>query len=212
MPNFTSWKTISDLKRFRVAKYKQRRQIKSRPLLATLPEVQIGGCTGLSFGWVQRYRKVPAEVAAKRIDYLNSDQGWRNIDYFAGFFNNLPAASYGERVDVVAPAAVGMRRRGTVTETNYATFGSALTHLYANPGFYIIIMNLKGMPTNHLCALYAHPDGMIFFDPNSGEYKVPRGRMLDFFLALVRQYATYVTSAGAKVPLSFREIQFHHLG
>ncbi len=212
MPNFTSWKTISDLKRFRIAKYKQRRQLKTRPLLATLPEVQIGGCTGLSFGWVQRYRKVPAEAAPKRVEYLNSDQGWRNIDYFAGFFNNLRGADYGERVDVVAPAAVGLRRRGTVQETNTATFGAALAHMYANTGFYIVIMCLRESPTNHLCALYAHPDGMVFFDPNSGEYRVPRGSMLAFFQALVRQYATYVSSTGVRNPLSFREIQFHHIG
>ncbi len=210
--NFTSWKTIYALSRHRVAKYKQRRQLNTRPHLKVLENVQIGGCTGLSFTWVQRHQKNPGETPSQRIEYLNTDQAWTNIDYFAGFFNNIPAGSYAERIEVVAPASVGMQRRGSVSERDYESFATALEHIIANPGYHFVMMCLKEVPTNHICALWSGVNGVVFFDPNSGEYKVSKGKIQALLKALTAQYATYVSSTGVKTKLTFREIQFHHVG
>ncbi|WP_041599063.1 YopT-type cysteine protease domain-containing protein [Hahella chejuensis] len=212
--SFTSWKTISALKQFRVAKFKQRRQIMTRPLLQQMKNIQVGGCTGLSFSWVQRHQRQRGETPANRIDYLNTDIAWKNTDYFAGYFNNTKHHSYADRIASVAPTSLGMRHGGVVIEKNYDTYGSALQHLSNNPGHHIVMMVLsgKGISTNHVCALYVDADGMKFFDPNSGEYRCTTGKRLDFFKQLTAQYHTYVSSGGVAIDITFKEVQFHHVG
>ncbi len=211
---FTSWKTTANLKQYRVAKFKQRRQIFSRPALRAMANIQIGGCTGLSFAWVQRHQKQRGEMPADRIAYLNTDEAWANTDYFAGFFNNTPHHTYADRVAYVAPSALGMRKGGTAIEKDYASFATALRHLDANPGHHIVLMDLngKGVSTNHFCSLYVDGGKMKFFDPNSGEYLCTSAQRLDFFKALTAQYLTYVSASGAAIAIKFKEVQFHHVG
>jgi hypothetical protein len=211
MTSFVSWPTISALSKFRVAKYKQRKELKSRPLLEAMPNVQIGGCTGLSFGWTQRIQLNPSETASKRIAYMNTDQAWRNIDYFADVFNNLPARTYGQRVAEIAPHACGMKKGVSASEMDPTTYATAIQHIAAHPGYHMVIMALRGAGTNHVCAMRAGGD-INFFDPNSGEYKVSPKNLKAFFLALTAQYATYISARGVKLNITFSEVQFHHIG
>ncbi len=210
--NFTSWPTISALKKHRVAKYKQRRQIMTRPLLQAMPNIQIGGCTGLSFAWIQRHQKMPSETSSDRIKYLDTDQAWSNVDYFASVFNNLPAKDYATRIAEIAPHSCGMKKGSSVIEKDFSGFSTAIKHLNDNPGYHVVMMCLTPVKTNHVCGAWSGSGGIVFFDPNSGEYKVTKKQTQDLFKSLVLQYASYVSAKGIKTSIKFSEIQFHHIG
>lgn len=209
---YTSWKTKPRLKRFRIVKYKQRSQILTRPNLAVLENVQIGGCTGLSFGWIRRTRAAPHETPAQRLGYLDTDQSWRVIDVFAKYFNEQWGPNYAARVTRTSLHGCGLSYQSGVTETNFLTYGTALPHIRANDGFHVLVLRFLELGPSHVCALYADTQGMRFFDPNSGEYYVGTNDQLEFFRALTEQYADYVAPNGVQASKTFSSVEVHHLG
>jgi len=207
---FTSWKTIGALTQYRTTKFKQRRQIQTR--FGHLQNVQIGGCTGLSFGWVQRYCRYPAETGASRIAILNTDQYWSNIDYLASVFNsNHAGTTYTGRVSTVTQHALGKSVTGHATQISRTDFSTAIAHFDANPGAHVIVMSLGGVNTSHLCAAYQGAANLIFFDPNSGEYTVPNASRAAFLGSLHTQYGTYVSAAGTRIALTINSLLICHL-
>jgi len=211
-PPFTSWKTIFALKRYRVAKFKQRRQIKTRAFLGTLQHVKIGGCTGLCFTWVARHRRWPGEQGGQRIDFMNTDQAWAEINLFAQFFNSAPAlGSHADRIARVAPRGCGMRRGPWIDEQDYRAFGTTLAHFATYRGYHIVEMAFNEDAPNHICALHTSIAGLRFFDPNSGEYAVPPGKEAAFLGALTQQYRGYVSPAGETLQLTFKHLYFYHI-
>jgi hypothetical protein len=208
---FTSWKTSLSLRRFRVAKFKQRRQIQTR--FKHLENVQIGGCTGLSFGWLQHHMREPGHPPAGRIIALDSDRSWVQIDYFAEVFNGTAAPSYQARVDAIAPFALG---QGScvmqATNETGAMFEDAIKHFDDNPGHHAIIMVLGKVDTNHVCAAHQGDTTLRFFDPNSGEYVVGNGQRRTFFQALAQQYGTYVSATGKRININVARWEFFALG
>ena len=209
---FTSWPTTPALKRYRVAKFKQRRQILSRRHLRTLEHVQIGGCTGLSFEWISRHRRRPGERPEARVEFLNSDAAWTVINMFANFFNSAGRDVRAERITRVAPNGCNMQCGSHVDEDDFDTFAATLRHFDAHPGYHIVEIRFNQLMPNHLCALHVGIGGMTFFEPNSGEYSVAVGDRKAFLLALSAQYATYVSPKGKSTELTFRDVSFYHVG
>ncbi|WP_158070110.1 YopT-type cysteine protease domain-containing protein [Motiliproteus sp. MSK22-1] len=186
--------------------------MKTRAHLSSLKSVQIGGCTGLSFQWIQRHKRFATEKPTDRIEFLNSDGAWTQIDYFAKQFNSWrTGGTYPERVEKVTPHTLGGQMGEHHQEFNTATFSKTLAHLNNNPGYHIVIMELKGANTNHVCALHQDDNKMTFFDPNSGEYSLSSSNRASFLKNLETQYGTYVTSGGKSQSLSFESVHFCHV-
>lgn len=203
---FTSWPLGWRLSWSRVAKYKQRRQLKTRAYLATLDNIQIGACTGLSFAWVQRHRRQPTEGATSRIESINSDGAFANHDYLASIFNGPgTGGGYAGKIATVAQHALGTNAGGiaAISEYNLTTFPGARHHLTAHPGYHVMVMHITNFATSHVCALWIGPTHMVFFDPNFGEFKVPLAGITAFLLNLKEQYATYISAAGVRTALEF---------
>jgi hypothetical protein len=208
---FTSWPTPLALKVFRVAKFKQRRQIKSRPHLATLPYVQNGGCTGLSFCWIEQrlwYPRVPASV---RLARFNTDEAWTRINQLANRFNNS-GLGRSARVSAVAPNIPGRGRGTPIPIDGDGDFGDLRRALDAEPGYYVVELVFKGRSISHLCALYNGGMGLEFFDPNSGEYLLPKLAVASFFRHLRTHYANYVGADGRAVAQEFETVWLFPIG
>jgi hypothetical protein len=208
---FTSWPTPLALKLFRVAKFKQRRQLKSRPHLATLPYVQGGGCTGLSFCWIEQrlwYPRVPASV---RLARFNTDEAWTRIDQLANRFNNS-GLGRAARVDAVAPNIPGKARGAAIPIDGDGDFQELRQVLAAEPGYYVVELVFKAGRISHLCALYSGGMGLEFFDPNSGEYVLPKAAAAGFFRNLRAHYANYIGADGARTPQEFDTVWLFPIG
>lgn len=207
-----SWKTSPALKCYRMAKYKQRRQIMTRSFMREFEYVQAGGCTGLAFFWVDRRRKHPAETAADRIASLNTKESWKGIDEFAYSFNKARGDFGVNRIMRVAPHGCGLQCGAWVEETDFVAFQSTLDHLAAWPGFHILEMRFNQAVAGHICAMQAGLDGLRFFDPNSGEYVAAPKSEAAFLRLLTAHYKTYVSSTGKTMPLTFLKLCFYHVG
>ncbi len=208
---FTSWPTPLSLKVFRVAKFKQRRQIKSRPHLATLQHIQIGGCTGLSCCWIEQrlwYPRVPASV---RLARFNTDEAWSRINQLANRFNNSGLLR-AEQVNVVAPNIPGKGRGAEIQIDGDGDFRDLRRALDAEPGYYLVELVFKGSRISHLCALYNGGTGLEFFDPNSGEYALPKVAVAAFFRNLRSHYANYVAPNGQSVAQEFQTVYLFPIG
>lgn len=208
---FSSWPTPLSLKLFRVAKFKQRRQLKSRPHLATLPYVQGGGCTGLSFCWIEQrlwYPRVPASVRMAR---FNTDEAWTRINQLANRFNNS-GLRRAARVDAVAPNIPGRARGAALAVDGDGDFQELRQMLSSQPGYYVVELVFKAGSISHLCALYSGGTGLEFFDPNSGEYALPKAVAPLFFRNLRTHYANYIGVDGAKVPQVFDTVWLFPIG
>lgn len=208
---FTSWPTPLALKIHRVAKFKQRRQIKSRAHLAGLAHIQIGGCTGLSFCWIEQrlwYPRVPASV---RIARFNTDEAWTRIDQLANRFNQggLRGAA---RVNAVAPNIPGRRRGSAIEIDGDGDFSDLRQALDAAPGYYVVELVFKGKSISHLCALYNGGMGVEFFDPNSGEYHLLKARAAAFFRNLRAHYARYIAPNGSAAAQEFETVWLFPVG
>lgn len=208
---FTSWPTPMALKVFRVAKFKQRRQIKSRPHLKTLPSIQIGGCTGLSVCWIEQRLWFPRVPASVRLARFNTDEAWNRINQLANRFNNsgLRGAA---RVNVVAPNIPGKGRGAFTSIDGDGDFQDLRKVLEDQPGYYAVELIFKGKTISHLCALYSGGMGLEFFDPNSGEYYLPKAGIAAFFRGLRNHYATYIDSDGDADPQNFKTVCLFPIG
>ncbi len=205
---FHSWPTIWQLKWYRVAKYKQRRQIMGRPALgaAHMPHIQNGACTGLSYAWIRQLRTMPTQGPVARCAALNSDASYTQHNYLASVYNSAAAgASYPARMATVAHHALGTAAGAAVNLNvqDFVNFTGLLHHLDTQHGEHLVAMDLNGVPTNHLCALSQGATHMRFFDPNLGEFRVANANRLAFFRNLVTQYATYVSGGGVAIHITF---------
>lgn len=210
MPTFTSWATTRALTAYRTTKFKQRRQIMTR--FRHLPHVQVGGCTGLTFGWLQRHRRSPSEGGTARLAVLNTDQHWNHIDYLASVFNSRAAGkSYADRIATVAKHSLGMKAGEMCEHTSAKDFSAVIHHLDNHPGYHAALMVLGGANTNHICAAVQRSSDLVFFDPNSGEYTVKNEHREGFFTALYAQYRTYVSSTGARRNITIDKLIFLQL-
>lgn len=208
---FSSWPTPVALKIYRVAKFKQRRQVKSRRHLMNLANIQNGGCTGLSFCWIEQrlwYPRVPAGV---RIARFNTDAAWTRIDQLAHRFNHTGLGP-AERVNVTAPNIPGRRRGAPVAIDGQGDFGDLRLALDAAPGYYVLELAFRDQDLTHLCALYNGGAGLEFFDPNAGEYHVPTLAMAAFFRNLRGHYAKYVAPGGETRPQVFETLSLYPIG
>ena len=207
--SFTSWATIGALTKYRTTKFKQRRQVFTR--FKHLENVQIGGCTGLSFGWLQRYFKCPDETGSARIAILNTDQYWINIDYLASIFNSdLKDKKYLDRIKTVTLEALHKTVTAHVFQISKTDFSRAIDHFDSNPGAHMIVLKLVAS-TDHLCAAFQTGTSLIFFDPNSGEYTVPNASRSNFFEALHTQYLTYVQGDGKRSAKTIQNFLICHV-
>jgi hypothetical protein len=203
MAKFTSWKTLSALAKYRTAKYKQRRVLNETGWIADA-RLAVGACAGLSLEWCKMHRQKPDWSASKRMDAFKVGSKFEQIAWIADVLNNV-GTTYAERLQMTCRAYLGQSRAGVELEVPGMS-----AHLAANPGYHVVLMVLRraGGNTNHLCALYQGLTHLTFFDPNSGEYKVPNGERANFFQQLEAQYATYVTGAGQRDPVTIREWMF----
>lgn len=208
---FTSWPTPMALKMFRVAKFKQRRQIKSRPHMRTLPYIQGGGCTGLSFCWVEQRLWFPRVPASVRIARFNTDEAWNRINQLANRFNNSGLVG-AARVNTVAPNIPGKRRGAAVMIDGDSDFNDLRRTLDTAPGYYAVELVFVDKTVSHLCALYSGGMGLEFFDPNSGEYYLPKAGTAAFFRNLRSHYATYIDTDGDADPQNFETVLLYPIG
>lgn len=168
------------------------------------PACPSSGCAGTACS---------AERPGRRIDFLNTDRAWDDINLFAQFFNSAtPQGNHADRIRRVAPNGCGLQRQDWVDEQDYQDFGLALRHFADNPGYHIVEMRFAQLVPNHICALHADANGIALFDPNSGEYAVPTGQGAAFLRALAGQYASYVSPRGQAIALTFRNLYFYHIG
>jgi hypothetical protein len=208
---FASWRTPLALKMYRVAKFKQRRQIKSRRHLMNLANIQNGGCTGLSFCWVEQrlwYPRVPASV---RIARFNTDEAWTRIDQLAHRFNHSGLGP-AQRVNVVAPNIPGRGRGTPIDIDGQGDFNELSRALDAAPGYHVIELAFRNEFLTHLCAIYNGGVRLEFFDPNSGEYHMPALAVAAFFRNLRSHYAKYVTPSGDTRPQVFETLTLYPIG
>lgn len=193
---FASWPTPLALKIHRVAKFKQRRQILSRPHLATLPHIAAGGCTGLCACWIERRLQNPAEPAIARLASLNTDASWTRIDDLSRRFNQGTDRS--DRAHGIMPNVPGKYRVAAIYIDGEGDFKDLAKKLDEWPGYYVIELSFKAGDINHLCALYNDGTRVHFFDPNSGEYVLPQALVTGFFRKLRTHYANYVSPGGGR--------------
>ena len=165
-----------------------------------------------SFGLLEALdKRFSSEKPSDRLDFLNSNEAWKQIDYFASQFNSWDFGTTGPKiVATLAPHALGCQMGKHLQESSTKTFDNTIPFLDNNPGYHILQMVLEEVNTNHLCALHQN-DTMTFFDPNSGEYSIKKGNRVAFFKNLATQYGTYVFSTGKSQPLTFSSVFFCHL-
>lgn len=209
---FTSWPTTWNLSWHRTAKYKQRRQIFSREHLKGLPNIQSGACVGLSFAWIVRHTSRPLEAAGLRCQSLNPNCAYDQHNNVSGIFNR-GGHTYLLRVQAAATRVLGTVAANVieVDEVNFVTFNAVLGHLNAHPGYHVVNMQFPESPTGHLIALHQGATHLVVFDPNSGEYRIANADRQAFFLALKRQYLTYVKSNGEAMPLTISDFDIFYL-
>lgn len=203
MAKFTSWKTISALEKYRAAKYKQRRVLNETGWIDDR-RLAVGACAGLSLEWCKLHKQKPDAAASKRMDAFKVGSKFEQIAWIADVLNNV-GTTYAERLQMTCRAYLGQARPGVEVDLPEVT-----TYLDTNAGYSVVIMILSraGGNTNHLCAMYQSVTHLIFFDPNSGEYKVANDKRNDFFQQLEAQYRTYVTGAGQRDPVTIRQWMF----
>ena len=200
------------LKIFRKAKFKQRRQIKSRAHLATLPHIERGGCTGLSACWVERRLLNPTELAGARLASFNDDASWTRINDMARRFNGCTGGR-AVRVHAIMPNIPGKEHGDAITINGQGDFQDLSSKLAESPGYYAIELTFKNGLINHLCVFYYGGGRLHFFDPNSGEYQVPQSMVNIFFRTLRTHYANYVSSDdGSKIKQEFESLYLIPIG
>jgi hypothetical protein len=199
------------LKMHRVAKFKQRREIKSRRYLATLAHIQQGGCTGLSVCWIEQHLTFPSMPATMRIARFNNDYAWNRINQLADRFNNRALGRL-ERVHGVAPNISNRSHGVAVYIDGDSDFKDLRETLIGTCGYYMVELVFKKGTINHMCALYAGGQRMKFFDPNSGEYVVNNVDIARFFRKLRGHYAGYIAADGTAKPQEFDVIWLYPLG
>jgi len=196
---FTSWSLGWRIGRYRVAKYKQRRQLQTRAGMDFLEALADGACTALTLAWIGAHRANPLQTAGTRIESFNSDADFFRHNRTAASYNAVQG-SHAARVEAAAPGDIANRH---LTEADLTTFSATLARLTARPGYYIVTMEITNYPTSHVCALFADASGLVLFDPNFGEFKVQASNRAAFFLLLRKQYETYVSKDGVKTKLAF---------
>lgn len=204
MTNFTSWPTISSVKKYRTAKYKQRRVLYETGWIEN-DNLKVGACTGLSYRWISLHKKAPSQSASSRTRALKPSSIFSSIAYFAEIFNSSDGgSSYEARITNTAKFALGSSTGPIVTESDNVGF-SKFTQL--RPGYYVIYMELRHASgnTNHVCAGFQSGGEFTFFDPNSGEYKVKNADLKHFLQELVKQYRGYVTAKGKRVEVTIKQ-------
>lgn len=207
--DWTSWPTLSSVKKYRVAKYKQRRVLQETGWIKD-ERLSVGACTGLSYRWISLHKKTPTESATNRTQALKPTSIFQTVAYFADVFNsNDSGLSYKSRIANTAKFSLGgvTTTSSIVSEKDNIGFGTFIQQLDNTSGYYVVFMNLSHSAgsTNHVCAAFQTNSHLIFFDPNSGEYKVKNEQRKHFLQELVRQYKTYVTSSGKKVDVTINE-------
>lgn len=191
----TSW----GLSRYRTTKYKQRRElITSGNLRGNLA---VGACTGLSLGWIQRHRNSPIESGAERVRNLGS---WEVNDARAGRYNGRVGSPPRDRVAaMLVNENLRISTTGGFRFDNLAIFSKQAVE----NGYHLI--HLETNATNHICAAYVHEKGMIFFDPNFGDFSVKTSNFSAFIGQLKYQYLKHhVSSDGVKTEVTITWMEF----
>ena len=205
---FTSWGLNWMISHARVAKYKQRRQIYTRGFDVDYPGLAIGACTALSTAWIKSHQANPGQAPSERLDSFNSDADYAVHNIVAGKFNGeRGSSSQAERIAKFSVDAFGAKQQDVVdkthTQASLSEFSALLTFLDANPGYYMVMLEITNHGTSHVCAMYAGKNEMRFFDPNFGEFQRKNGDRGAFFVRLREQYEGYVLSDGTKKKLEF---------
>lgn len=206
---YVAWKTPIAMKMFRVAKFKQRAQLSKNPYLASMPSLSGGACVGVTFCWLNRHTQQPAESATKRCAFLSQDDTWCRIESYCSAFNTTGAATQVGRINRNLPNLCGVLDRSSTTAEGYGGLSALAQHINATgPGYYVWLFTFEGGGPAHVCALYDNGSTMTFFDPNSGEYRVPSIGKQAFFGLLYKHYVNYLSGTGVRVPHLMHE---HHL-
>lgn len=196
---FKSWATIDDLRRYRVAKYKQRRQLnhtfeRGVKFFNENDALAKGACTALCRDWIMNGMGGTPET---RLSNLIGQTYFAGAVAFATAMNRGGADGYERTQLEFAIREIGKTRAAYIVENNFGTFENLRPHLIGHDGHHMMFMKFvptARIRTGHVVAAYTHGGIMNFFDPNSGEYQVGLndGALTTFFRALVRQYETYV--------------------
>jgi hypothetical protein len=207
---FKSWGLHWMISRSRVAKYKQRRELFTRGFDEKYPKLAIGACTALSTAWIKAHRAHPAQQPVERVSSFNSDSSFAEHNSVATTFNDkTPGTTYGARIANFSVGAFGANAETvagqTHTQNSLDEFTALLTFLDANPGYYMVMMEITNNKTGHVCALHATAKSMRLFDPNFGEFERSNGDRGGFFVRLKEQYEDYVGLDGKPKKLEFKK-------
>lgn len=212
---YVPWKTPIAMKINRVAKFKQRAQLTKNPYLADLPSVKKGACVGLTFAWLSRHIQQPAESPQKRTEFLSRDDTWCRVDVYCDSFNSTLILDKVKRIAQNAPNLCGLVKASSVQAEGAAGLATLVDHINATlPGYYVLEVTFdapRGTPS-HACGIYADNNGMSFFDPNSGEYRIRADGKLAFLKRLYDHYLNYVSGTGVKTRLAFDDLYLVQLG
>ncbi|MGE7990121.1 YopT-type cysteine protease domain-containing protein [Pseudomonas sp. NPDC089554] len=198
---YVSWKTPFALKMHRVAKFKQRAVLLGSSAPQGMPGVGNGACIGLVFAWLRRRLQQPTEAPKARAEHLCQEDTLYKVDVDCSSFNGgyRHAGSRVDRLLRAAPNICGMSGRSAVEAQGKDGLATLVAHLDETlPGYYILEFTYEEVPVSHGCALYVDENGMSFFDPNSGEYRIGHRGKLAFFQQLYNHYRNYVSSEGVK--------------
>jgi hypothetical protein len=199
---YIAWKTPLAMKIFRVAKFKQRAQIKQNPYLVGMPSVSSGACAGATLSWLKRHIQQPAESATDRCAFLARNDTWDQIANFHTRFNTSGARSYNERIVQNLPNLCGRGHSSSTTSEGYRGLSDLVQHINTTgPGYSVWHFTFESVGAPHLCGIYDNGSMMTFFDPNSGEYRVPSIGKHAFFALLYKHYANYLSGDGKKKSL-----------
>ncbi len=213
MPTYIPWKTPFHMKIDRVAKFKQRSQLAKNPYLQTLPGMAGGGCVGAAFAWLNRHLESPAESPRKRVAFLSLNKTWCQISLHCSKFNNTRSLDHIDRIKTNLPNICGRWDSSSTVQKGEQGLSGLVAHINdTQPGHYFWEFSFgRGLPT-HCCALYVDRNGMSFFDPNSGEYRIRPDKKLEFLQKLHKHYLNYVSGSGVKQPLEMDDLYLVQLG
>ena len=215
MPTYIAWKTPLLMKIDRVAKFKQRSQLTQNPYLKGLPGVAGGACVGATFAWLNRHLQSPAESPRNRAAFLSLDDTWCRISVYCSAFNSTLILDHINRIKANLPNICGRQDSSSTVEYGEQGLSGLVTHINATqPGYYVWEFTFESTEkmSTHVCGLYADKNGMSFFDPNSGEYRIRPDKKLEFLQKLYKHYLNYVSGTGAKKALKMDELYLVQLG
>ncbi|WP_137939463.1 YopT-type cysteine protease domain-containing protein [Chitinivorax sp. B] len=212
--NITPWPILRELEAFRLASYDQRNPVLSN--LGADKRVEVGACPGLSLEWIKRHRQYPNETPVSRMNWMRKDGVlWQAAEYTDKF--NRPASSNKERLGGDLTSHIGLNPNHHWKQAKPEAKDTSKLYLtYFNPAnrYSILLANLEGLNTDHMCATYCYEGRrgkmLVIFDPNFGEFSVPltASDMRRFMEAWSKQFTTYVSGrTGKAVKLTLKSVE-----